>query len=274
MAVGLSRRVALLAILAGGIALGGGPRAHADFTLTLTDSATGTSLFIDNTTGTYTYTAGTGDVSSSDMFAIDGNIFSYSSTSGSFSPSLGNLITFSSGTGRFGNFANAQIQITSNAPGTVQSGKVFDTNISTRNTSGAADTLTAAVTSTGFTLPGSLGSQMLLRNVLSLSDLSQPSDVGYTQFTSALNGQATPTAQVTASQFSSGTLGALTTATVVQTSSPYTLTNSLVLNLGANGTANFTGTTTALLPEPGTIAMTLAALPVMGFSFWRRRAKA
>jgi hypothetical protein len=243
--------------------------ARADFTLTLTDGGTGASIFIDDTTGTYTYSHGaTGPTTGS--FTIDGTTLSYSAASGTFSP-ISNSIAFVSNAD-FGNFKTS-VTITANVPGGTNA-RVFDTNIATKNNGNKGADLTAQVTATGFTAPGSLGSSMLLDNSLAASAL----DSGRTTFISDLNTQSTTTATVTSTQFGNGNKTDDTQAVVTQTSNPFTLNNTLTLaNIAAGDSANVTGTTTATAaatPEPGTIAMALTALPLLGLGAWVRRRRA
>ena len=68
-------------------------------------------------------------------------------------------------------------------------------------------------------------------------------------------------------------LGAPPGATQFFATSPYTLTEILTINFTTAGTAALSSDSRALFatPEPGTIAMALTALPLLGLGAWARR---
>jgi hypothetical protein len=241
--------------------LGFGPsQAHADFVVTVSDSA-GASISIDATNGTYTYSHGLNGATTG-VFFINGNSESYANSSGTFTAS--NLsLSFESVAGNhtgerdFGNFS-ASITINL-SPGATQS-QVFDSDISAKADGVTASDLTTQMSAV-FTEP--LGPFLNVNNVVSSSNLVS----GTATFISGVNGNNTTTASISADG-SNGTSGVFP-----GTSPSYTVTNQLVLNNMLVGTTdNVNGTTTiTAVPVPAGLVLLLSGTPMLGLGHWLRR---
>jgi len=182
---------------------------------------------------------------------------------GDTSNTTSGLITFS---GMFGTFTiQADIASSNSASGT-QPAVLTINQLSIAGTSAAtaSNPLVITVQDTLFTAPppgpGVMSSQ------LSLTALTPAGGVTFQSFLNGTGG--------TLLSLSTAPSGTSASNAVTISTQPYTLANVTTVTLAANGLIQSTGTTAVVLPEPGTLAMTLAALPVLGFSFWRRRAKA
>src|SRR5690242_11352722 len=143
MKVRFGRRLATLAILAGSLALAAASPARAAFTLTLHDTVTGDDLVVNDRIGAI------GDPNDLSKF--------------------GGTIQF---TDVFGNFT-VNITITTTSPGTGPNGPmVQDITITTNNIGAVTDTLTASVSSDGFTNPSVVGTSVGLFSSLASSFVS------------------------------------------------------------------------------------------------------
>jgi len=189
------------------------------------------------------------------------------------SNSASNVIQYNNSS--FGNF---DVGITAktnspggNIPGVGPAGRLQDITITTRDTTGVADSLVLDVSSGGFSIY-QVGQAVTLSNSLSTSDL----DVGGTGvFWSALNGTQTANAVLDNTSGTGPMLSgsSVTTKDVLVGAVPVTLTNELIISLtGIDASAQLTGTTLAPVPAPPGIVLALAGLPVLGFGWlrWKR----
>jgi len=172
-------------------------------------------------------------------------------------PALGTIVW----SGVFAGFDVESDIASSNALSGLLPAQITINNLSITSNSAGAATLTVTVQDNGFTAPG-VGPASV-SNQLATTQLPSNVTVNYSGF---VNG--TQVGSTLSLNTVDGTTGSGTTSVT----SPYTLksVSSFSVN-GANKTVQFTGiTTVSPIPEPGTVAMALTGLPVLGL-FWVRR---
>jgi hypothetical protein len=137
---------------------------------------------------------------------------------------------------------------------------------SIQNNTGAAHILTIVVTASGYNNPlsGAVDSHIGGTAPIGSTTLSLTSTVDGAAPISSGNLTAPPSFQNDAFGSVSGL------------PNPYTITETIVFNVSANGQVNYSSSTTITsTPEPATVAMALTALPLLGLgALIRRRARA
>jgi hypothetical protein len=246
---------ALFAAFAGSIP------AHAAIHVTLTDG-------VDVDTFSYNFGSfadpANGSLEGSDGVSLDKD----TSASSLLSPDT--RITFS---GLVGDF-QVEFTIRTNFPGTIERALITETTITTRNAGAADGSITYRVDVDDFTLPGTLGSQMALKNSISTTWLTEEGSASIVSGIGAdpdaggpqLFGQQTDPSMV-----EGPTLAAAGTPTLLTfiRDNTFDMGNVMTINLPGGGEATVTGTTVAVLPEASsifawTIMLALAGLvPVM-----------
>jgi len=193
---------------------------------------------------------------------------------GDLNPTLG-VITFSGAIGQFA--INVTTGVSKPFQGSASQPDVDVNSLDSKSAGSGADTLTIKLTDTGFQFPSAAAAaaNVLVQNVggtLSGSLLSAK----YQAFTDPTNaefgtgGPATTQLTFSGSNFSgsssSGSLASLG-------ANPFSITLVDIISAGA-GAGTYSGDHQVLSnPEPGTMAMIAAALPVLGV-VWARRRKA
>jgi hypothetical protein len=150
---------------------------------------------------------------------------------------------------------------TSNSPGSVSPAVLSLSQTSITTTGGG--TLTITVNDTGFTAPGT--GLATVTTQLSTTSLTAGGSVS---ILSRVNGtQVGPT--LTLGTAAAGTMGS---GNINIGTPPFTLTNVTTVTLTAGGMLQSTGNTTvAPVPEPATLFMAFAAVPIFGLGYWRQR---
>jgi hypothetical protein len=167
-------------------------------------------------------------------------------------------------TGTFGNFS-----ITNGSVGESQGfglSQAFSTALNIINTDSVSHTLTITLVASKFTAP------VPTAGVLSSFTGTTTSGTGSGSLTSMVG--ATTLATQTVNPFGTSFANSLT-GTANGLSAPFSITQTVVLTLTAGENINFTARTQlAAVPEPGTIAMALTALPLLGLGALARRRRA
>ena len=136
-----------------------------------------------------------------------------------------------------------------------------------RNATDGQKTLTITVVET-FTEP--ISPIMKLNSSLSITNIANGGTITFQSF---LNATGSTVLSITGP-----TVGAKAVSPEVNVSgvaSSYTLMSITKITLGAGGSANSTGTATALAtPEPATLVSAIVSLPLFGIGAWVRRRRA
>src|SRR5262249_41941558 len=160
-------------------------------------------------------------------------------------------------------FSFETLTVTSTSPGDGPLGAMLqDIQISTRNSAGSNKTLTVTVSDDGFTSPGLPGQGVTMYSSLASSFVS-PGGMG--TFHSSLDGMPDGRLRLTGVDSK-----AEATSVTRGPGSSYTLGNALTIPLGANGTAQLTGTTT-VSPAGAGLVLAATGLPFLGLGYWRCR---
>lgn len=246
----------------------GGTAAHADFTLDVA-VAGGPSLSFNSTTGAFTLTGGIASHTytfkfngTNSTFTTDGsgNGGGTATTTDNYTP------TFSAnglgGVSTFGTYAISSIAVT--AMDGVSRSQLLDTSVDTKNSGSAqANDLTISV-SREFSIPSS--PQVVLESKWA----SSQTDSGTVSFVSSIGATST---SILSGSFLAPPNPTLSQVTVTPGTNPYTVSNQIVIsNLNAGGTDNLSMTTNVYAtPEPGTLTLAFAGLPLAAGLWLRKR---
>lgn len=149
---------------------------------------------------------------------------------------------------------------------------LFFQSLTLQNNAGSAHQLTVTLTDNAFTMPGSSGTSMNVDSQLSATAITPG---GFVTFQSFFNGSP-----VSASPQQANAPGGFSdVGNTFTRGASFAMQNVTQINLGPSGRIQETGATTAtagnVIPEPATMALTLAGLGSMGLMPWlKRRRKA
>jgi len=182
------------------------------------------------------------------------------------------------------NYSGFQINtlsVTSNSTGTPSGSELVSATLDIKNISGATATLYISVGDTGFlspTAPPSLTvNSHVGGSVVSVGGNNAPNLLTFQSFVNSDDSQNGRTGFSTAAQqpgVTSGSFSSDAFGTITTLGSPYSMTETYVLTLGAGGELNFAANTTlSPVPEPSTMAIAgLGALGMIGYGLRRRKA--
>jgi len=183
-------------------------------------------------------------------------------------------------TNTFGNITFNTLETSSNSPGTADLSKVLGATLDAINNTSSAQTIYIKLGDTGFTSPTApppilvnshIGGSVVGSNAGNALTFQSYVDPNNGQNTTLGTTPGTQTLGVTTGSFSNDAY-----ATIDTLGSPYSITEELVLTLGASGgELNFSSNTTLTpLPEPSAMAIAgLGALCMIGYGLRRRKAK-
>jgi hypothetical protein len=180
----------------------------------------------------------------------------------------------------FGGITFNTLETSSNSPGTTSLSKLLGATLDAINNTGTAQTVYIKLGDTGFTSPvapppvgvnSHIGGSVVTSNAGNALTFQSYIDGanGQNSLTGFTTGAQNPA--ITSGSFSNDAFGSITTL-----SSPYSITELLILTLGANGgEINFSSNTTLTpTPEPSTMAIAgLGALGMIGYGLRHRKAK-
>lgn len=176
----------------------------------------------------------------------------------------------------FGDFTVNQLGASSNSPGTPTLSKELSSTVDLTNNSSASHTLTIMVTDVGFTAPNN-GFPIVYR-----SNFSPTVAVGGTGQTGTFQGYVDPNNAPFGTTTTSGpqpldlsSVGAFSssaTGSFTNSGGTYSVSSKTTLVFAGNGDINYsTSIILSPTPEPGTMAMAVAGLPLVGLVTWLRR---
>jgi len=176
----------------------------------------------------------------------------------------------------FGGITFNTLNTTSNSPGSASLSKLLGSTLDAINKGTSAQTVFIRLGDTGFTSPTApppivvnshIGGSVIgtnAANTLTFQSYVNTGQNSTSGFTTGLQ-----TLPVTTGSFSNDAFGSIPTL-----ASGYSITEQLVLHLGAGGELNFSSNTTlSPVPEPSTLAIAgLGGLGMIGFGLRRRKA--
>ncbi len=164
----------------------------------------------------------------------------------------------------FGTFSFESDIARSNALNGSAPARLTINSVSARETEGSGTgVLTITIKDDGFTAPGP-GSAFLDTQLSTTSFSPDGSGATMQSFVNSTAG--------TLLSVSTTPAGTNSRDLVNVDTNPFSLTNVTVVTLGEGGSFQTTGTTTlAAVPEPATLAMAFAAVPILGLGYWRNR---
>jgi hypothetical protein len=234
------RKLPILAGLAMVALVGMSSTARADIILTLVDSGNPGGSFGPSTIASGSPTAGGGAGISSTAFS-----------------------------GQFGDFLYSSALAGESQGGSPLTAEAVSTSLNIQNTTGATHTLTITIQDTGFTSPTAPPPVSLTSSFSGTTN----NGLGSATFQSSVVtlGANSPGPQVVnplGLSFNNTAFGTVTSTGVA----PYSIFQTLTITLTAGEKINFTGRTDLVAtPEPATLAMAAAALPVLGIGMFLRR---
>jgi len=195
--------------------------------------------------------------------SIDGN--SVGSFSGGNSATQ-NFATLSSGGTTF---TDITINATSNPPGSSVQGNLNQVSISSFESTGSGVLKVEVVQSTPFTNPGSAGSQAILTSNVSRAD-GEASTLTFQSWVTQQGGGEATTGLQTFDPNVGIHVAPNEVAITFTRDTTYLLRNTLTLQAGDNDINVNGSTAVTAVPEPSTLAIAIAGLPVLAFGIRRR----
>jgi len=242
------RNLAILAALAGIVALGATTAAHADLIITAAEDGGTATTLVD----------------------VVGTPGPFPGLNGSFSGTIGDFqITIQGG------FA------TTNAAGALS--QLLSSAVALTNTSGANHTLDLTVAGTGYTSPtappalkfsSSIGGTTVTGgagNVLAFNAYVDPTNTPTTAGAFSNGLQTTPITEGSNTGWNTGQADSV----ISSLASPYAMLHTVDFSLDGGASLGYQASQSlTAVPEPGTVAMALTGLPILGLLWARRRRRA
>jgi hypothetical protein len=206
------------------------------------------------------------------QITIDDGFSAFTVVDGGFGDlnSASGQVTFVNGGGHwFSGFVALVVSSVSNTPGTPLIAALNTTQVDV--TSSATKSLSISVFDDTFTMPGFAGDELLVVNSITGNYASGGSATA--SQTTELDGAPTPVAAVAVSSADVNDTDE-TIAELVRGGSPFTLETRISASIGANTNVNFTHTSSAIIPEPMTLAIWTGVFSVGALAFFRRQRSA